>query len=216
VRIGAARAFRKPWRAPSPAKGLPTFWWHRIHARRLSLWQSVGMTALDLGWPSQCPMVIASHQKWMESAALRVGVPGLIAAGLGSVGLLFDTLTASRGFADVLEQSSPFERRDSDQLAECRASQASTYPFRDATTLNWLYFYSSELSQKRFILVARRLGAITGFAAFKIYSPSTISLLECRCIDADPRVAKELFQAARLRWRAGRGIYVILAVHEHD
>ena len=49
----------------------------------------------------------------------------------------------------VVQQTSPFEPGDSEALLECRASGATTSPFRDVSTLNWPYFSAPHIRNDR-------------------------------------------------------------------
>jgi hypothetical protein len=163
------------------------------------LWRSLGMTSLPLKWPSYCPRVIVSHRRWIEDAAIRkLRVPKFIASSVGVLGLLMDSRSTSSSLSQVTEQISPFESCDSNRLLDCRASCASTYPLRDAKTVNWLYF--GNLRQNRLVFTARRDGLLQGFAGFKIIG-SSLLLLECRCLGADPNIAADLVVVSGARWR---------------
>ena len=115
----------------------------------------------------------------------------------------------------VVQQTSPFEPGDSEALLECRVSGATTSPFRDVSTLNWLYFSAPHIRNDRLVFTARSAGRLVGFAAFKILGESL--LLECRCIDADPSIAARLLAISRDRWASiRRRIAVHLAIHTDD
>jgi hypothetical protein len=157
------------------------------------------MTSLPLKWPCFCPRVIVSYQRWIKDAAQRkLRMPGLVASNVGLLGLLVDSRGTRSGSSQVTEQTRPFETRDSRQLLDCHASYVSTYPLRDARTLNWLYF--GNLRQSRLLFVARRGGLLQGFAGFKIIG-SSLLLLECRCLGADANIAADLVTVSGARWR---------------
>jgi GNAT superfamily N-acetyltransferase len=171
------------------------------------LWQSVGMTSMPLAWPDFCPRVIASHQNWIKAGALQHRVPSLIANGISVCGRLMDKRKADP--SGVVQQTSPFEPADLEQLLRCRASGASTYPFRDVTTLNWLYFSSPQVRKNRLVFVARNAGRLVGFAAYKILDKSLL-LLECRCVSADSAIAADLLAISRDQWRQLGGTWLLI------
>ena len=90
-----------------------------------------------------------------------------------------------------------FRRSTPTASIECKASSATTYAYRDVPTLNWLYFGTPTVKQTRAVLVARSGGRLVGYLAMKQWAGHSYYLLECRCREADPEIARELIWAAR-------------------
>src|SRR5262249_4025825 len=174
----------------------------------LNLWQSVGMISLPLKWPN-CHSLVASYQEAIKNAATTRGAPKIITNGLGLIGLLWDTIIAGTGSPKTVAQVQQFETSDNERLLECRASEAPTYPLRDVCTTNWLYFSTSYLRKNRLVFAARSGGRLEGFVAFKIIGTS-LYLLECRCLGANPDIARELLAFSLVRWRQLGGMHLII------
>src|SRR5262249_44211192 len=172
------------------------------------LWQSLGMISLPLKWPSS-RLVVASHQKMIKNAAARRGAPRVFATALGTLGFFWDQYIARAGSYETFEEVSHFEPTDNERLLECRASDASTYPLRDVCTTNWLYFSTSYLRKNRLVFAARTGRRLQGFVAFKIVG-SSLYLLECRCLGADPRIAHDLLTFSSIRWRQLGGTHLTI------
>jgi hypothetical protein len=172
------------------------------------LWQSLGMISLPLKWPN-CRLIVASHEELIKNAAMRRGAPKIIASGLGLFGRLRDEYLPGTRAVDTLEQVSRFETSDNEGILECRASDLSTYPLRDVCTTNWLYFSTSYLRKNRLVFAARSGLRLRGFVAFKIMGAS-LYLLECRCVGADPGVARDLLAFSVVRWRELGGTHLTI------
>jgi hypothetical protein len=162
------------------------------------LWQLFGMTPLPVNWPKNI-VVTASHQRVLNSAARRRGVPNIIASGLGLLGRVWDRRAPRFTSCETVEQVNRFDPADNERLIECRASDASAYAFRDVSTANWLYFSTPYLRTTRLVFAARSGGQLLGFAAFKIQR-SLLCLLECRCLNTDHEIASDLFSYAARHW----------------
>jgi hypothetical protein len=135
----------------------------------------------------------------------------VLESGFRPIAQMFSVNRAVERQADssgVVQQTSPFEPGDSEALLECRASGATTSPFRDVSTLNWLYFSAPHIRNDRLVFTARSAGQLVGFAAFKILGESL--LLKCRCIDADPSIAARLLAISSDRWRQLGGVSLFI------
>lgn len=165
----------------------------------LRLWLSLGMRALQQPWIATNYVVLCHLPTFAENLALKARLPGNfgnIAGWLGAGFLMAAESRRRRGLR--VEGVSQFESRDADALAQCRASDCDTYAFRDTEILNWLLSAESYRGPTRVALVARSGKQLVGYLLMKKREgyPSYY-LLECRCRDADPDIAKELLAAAR-------------------
>ncbi len=120
------------------------------------------------------------------------------------------TLSRRRSKAVSVELVNRFSELDADGINECKASDAPTYAWRDADTLNWLYFGTHFVEQTRAVLVARSGVRLVGYLAMKQWAGDSYYLLECRCRDADPEIARELILAARELARQNRARSIIV------
>jgi GNAT superfamily N-acetyltransferase len=149
------------------------------------LWQSLGMKPLA---PWRRPIrVLGDSSELLAMLGLRP---------LGGMARLATRCLASmyRPKAECA-QVSAFEASDEADLEKCRASNEGTFALRDVRTLNWLYFGTEFLRATRMVLVARSWHRLIGYAAFKT-SGHNLELLECRCEDADPGIARALLLKA--------------------
>jgi len=166
----------------------------------LGLWRSLGMHALDERWLKSHSRVLADGSALGTALSQKTGLPSIVGRVAGScISLWLDSPVAStrRSKSLSVTKIDGFSERDADDIAICRASNASTYSYRDVGTLNWLYFGSSYLSRTRTVLVARSGAQLVGYLAMKPWPPHSHYLLECRCHNSDPEIARELILAAR-------------------
>ena len=165
------------------------------------LWRSLGMTPLEARWQQTNFRVLADGRALVRGLSARADSPSLVERFAGnSLGFVLDTLaTLSRRRSKALsvELVNRFSELDADGINECKASNAPTYAWRDADTLNWLYFGTQFVKQTRAVLVARSGARLVGYLAMKQWAGHSYYLLECRCRDADPEIARELILAAR-------------------
>jgi hypothetical protein len=149
------------------------------------LWQSLGMKVLS---------------PWHSSRRI-VGDPSILLAKLGlrslaGVGTLAaNGLTAIHRTKVACEQISTFEAGDDRALEKCRASNETTFARRDVRTLNWLFAATELMRETRIVLAARSSRQLLGYAALKP-SGCGLELLECRCRDSDPEIARALLVKA--------------------
>jgi hypothetical protein len=157
------------------------------------LWQSLGMKALS---------------PWHSSRRI-IGDPSVLLArlglrSLGGVGTLaVKRLAAVHRTEVACEQVLAFEESDEPALEKCRASDETTFARRDVRTLNWLFFATELLRETRIVLAARSSRQLVGYAAVKP-SGCGLELLECRCRDSDPDIARALLLKASELARARR------------
>jgi hypothetical protein len=166
----------------------------------LSLWRSLGMRTLDERWLKTHARILADGAALGAALSQKTGVPPIVGRIAGScMALWLDSPVAVGRRSKSLSVTSinRFAEADTDDIAFCRASNASTYGYRDIATLNWLYFGSPFLARTRTVVAARSGGRLVGYLAMKQWSPHSYYLLECRCRDADPEIARELILAAR-------------------
>ncbi len=157
------------------------------------LWQSLGMKPLSPWRPSR--RIVGDPAKLLARLGLRP---------LGGVGTLAaKSLAAIHRPKVACEQIASFEARDEPALEECRASDETTFARRDVRTLNWLFFATELLRETRIVLAAKSSRRLIGYAALKP-SGRNLELLECRCKNADPEIARALLLKASELARARR------------
>jgi hypothetical protein len=90
-----------------------------------------------------------------------------------------------------------FDVPGSERIETFRAEESSTtYAVRDRETLDWMYFGCDYVRENRAVFAAFDGGSIVGYLAVKRIMNS-FYLLECRCENADPEIARVLIWAAR-------------------
>lgn len=164
------------------------------------LWRSLGMRALDEPWLNTHSRIVADGFALAAARSQAVGLPAIAGRAVGhclTLWLAAATATSRRLRSIAVAKVDGFAPADGDALSTCRASNASTYAWRDLETLNWLYFGSDYLKRSRIVLVARSGTVPIGYLAMKRWNDHSFYLLECRCRDADPEIARELVSAAR-------------------
>lgn len=159
------------------------------------LWLSLGMRPLERGWPESSYRIVGDLTAWdgphpppSNSGTMSSAARLLLSKSLQSERLRRKSL--------LVCQIEKFEERDVHDVDKCRASSASTYAVRDIKTLNWLYFGSKFVRQTRAVFIARSGKQLVGYAAMK-RSHNSFYFLECRRLNADAEIAKELLLAAR-------------------
>ena len=163
------------------------------------LWLSLGMRPLDRQWPLSSYRLIADPYECTAMLSAKMHLPEVLgritSIGVAALAHLLVKARYRRPGISV-RQVERFETVDAEAILECRASYASTYALRDIRTLNWLYFGTKYLRETRAVFVARSSSKLIGYLAMKkIYH--TYYVLECRCLNADPEIARELLLAAR-------------------
>jgi GNAT superfamily N-acetyltransferase len=160
-----------------------------------NLWLALGMKPLDRSWARHHSIIgrigkavqnsFGSHTPSMLSAAADRALTGLT---------LFFRRRTVNGLA--ITRATEFYTSDDSYLNSCSASSCSTSAVRNTDVLNWLYFSSEYVRNTRVVLVARKGRELLGYIALKRHGDS-LTLLECRCRDADTNIAAALFWAAR-------------------
>ena len=157
------------------------------------LWQSLGMRPLS-PWPSS-RRIIGDPSVLLAKLGLR---------SLGGVGTLAaKRLAAVHRTKVACEQVLTFEPSDEPALERCRVSDESTFARRDVRTLNWLFFATERLRRTRIVLAAKSSRQLVGYTVLKP-SGCGLELLECRCRDSDPDIARALLLKASELARARR------------
>ncbi len=164
-----------------------------------TMWQSLGMQALNEPWLGTTSRILADGFALATAQSGAMGLPPIV--GKAAARCLMLWLAAAepasrRSRSLTVAKIDNVAPADCEALSACRASPASTYAQRDFETLNWLYFGSEYLKRSRVVLVARSGTAPVGYLAMKQWRDSYY-LLESRCRDADPDIARELLYAAR-------------------
>jgi len=178
------------------------------------LWRSLGMTPLEARWQQSNFRILADGCALVRGPSAPSRSSSLVERIAGtSLGFVLDTLaTLSRRRSKALsiELVDRVSDCDTDSINECKASNAPTYAWRDADTVNWLYFGTQFVKQTRAVLVARLGARLVGYLAMKQWAGHSYCLLECRCREADPEIARELILAARefARQKQARSILV--------
>lgn len=177
------------------------------------LWRSLGMTSLDARWQRTNFRVLADGRALVRGPSAAADSSSLIERIAGSsVGFALDALArlSRRSKALSIELADRFSEFDADSINACKASNAPSYAWRDADTLNWLYFGTQFVKQTRAVLVARSGARLVGYLAMKQVAGHSYYLLECRCREADPDIARELILAAREFARQNRARSVLI------
>jgi len=162
------------------------------------LWLSLGMRPVQRPWPNASYCIPGSFTASIGNTR-RNQITKRILCPVGAFGDIVYGIISSPPRATIrlpISEVDSFEPTDDPDLLACRASVASTFSLRNAVIMNWLYFGSSYIRASRVVLVAKSAQRIVGYIAMKRQSHSLL-LLECRTIDADEEVAKNLFWAAQ-------------------
>jgi GNAT superfamily N-acetyltransferase len=177
------------------------------------LWRSLGMRSLEEQWQHNNLRVVADARALGRSFA-QASPPPRIATRVAAncLAVLFDSLARVSGRSKSLsvEVIDGFSKFDADCVNDCKASHATAYACRDVDTLNWLYFATPGVKRSRVVFVARSAGRLVGYLAMKEWGGHSYYLLECRCRDADPDIARALIWAARdfARQKRARSVLV--------
>jgi GNAT superfamily N-acetyltransferase len=177
------------------------------------LWRSLGMETLDSRWLKTHFRILADGPALATAFVKKAGLPSVMGRAAGScIGAWLEARAEAARPSKSLSvvRAERFVEADADDIENFRASRASTYSWRDVRTLNWLYFGTRYLERTRTVLVARSGSRLVGYLAMRQWHGDTYFLLECRCRDADPDIARELFWHARefARRDRARSIFV--------
>jgi hypothetical protein len=171
------------------------------------LWRSLGMKSLEEYWLRANSRILVDGFALGTALSQRARLPNFIGYSLGTcLALLLDSPAAQirRSVSLDVAAVDKFAETDSEDIELCRASNATTYSRRDIGTLNWLYFGTPYLKRTRVVLVARANAQLLGFLAMKAWGGHSYYLLECRCRNADPDIARELMRGAHELARQNR------------
>ena len=165
------------------------------------LWRSLGMTPLEARWQQTNFRVLADGCALVRGLSAPADSPALVERIAGtSLGFVLDTLaTLSRRRSKALSVELVDRFRNSTPTASMSAKlrMHRLMPGAMQSTLNWLYFGTQFVKQTRAVLVARSGARLVGYLAMKQWAGHSYYLLECRCREADPEIARELILAAR-------------------
>jgi hypothetical protein len=162
------------------------------------LWLGLGMRGLAPDWPANGFRIFADSQRLMLERGndSNLSRPLKSAAG-GAIAALVKLGTPRICQSLAIKRVDAFADSDSDRIGSFRAaSDATTYAVRNAQVLNWLYCGSEFARQTRAAFAAYDRNELVGYLAIKRTNRS-FQLLECRCRDADPEIARGLILAAR-------------------
>jgi hypothetical protein len=162
------------------------------------LWLGLGMRPLQRNWREKSCRVLGGAEHLLDARRPFSRVLGPALGGLGRAVIalakmssppLSRTLTARK----ILS----FDVPGSERIETFRAEQSpTTYAVRDRETLDWMYFGCDYVRENRAVFAAFDGGSIVGYLAVKRIMNS-FYLLECRCENADPEIARVLIWAAR-------------------
>jgi hypothetical protein len=169
------------------------------------LWRGLGLQSLQDAWLETHSRIMADGLALGATVSRMAHLPEALGYAAGrSLAVWLDTASASvhRPKSLTVAHIESFTEADAEDLANCRASEASIYAWKDVATLNWLHFGSQYLKSTRIVVAARAGAKLVGYLAMKRrrhsqYPGHSYSLLECRCKDADPGIARQLIWAAR-------------------
>ena len=162
------------------------------------LWCDLGMKSLQQHWLRTNFRILADGHAVAAGLSQRAGVPNVLGHAAGRCLTIFLGLPQMRRSTSLdVAMTDAFADSDAQNIESCTASTATTYARRDIRILNWLYFGTRHLKQTRAVFVARSGSRLVGYLAMKHWHGHSYYLLECRCQDADPAIARELMLAAR-------------------
>jgi hypothetical protein len=158
------------------------------------LWLGLGMRPLARDWAGGSYRIIANARRLIED---RARCPAPLRAGLAMAGSLLRPVASARSRAIVVRRVERFDLAGAQRIDMFRAGRvAATYAHRTADILDWLYFGCAHVRQTRAVFAASDSSGLIGYLAMKGVGHS-YTLLECRCRDADPEIARALILAAR-------------------
>jgi len=177
------------------------------------LWRSLGMESLEQDWLRTNSRILADGNALATALLQRARLPNFLRHVAGRcLALLIDSpdMPMRRSRSNDVAIIDRFLESDAKNIDFCRASTATTYSMRDVRILNWLYFGTPYLNRTRAVFVARSGPQLVGYLAMKQWRGDSYYLLECRCRDADPAIARELIWTAREFARQNRARSIIV------
>jgi len=156
------------------------------------------MRPLQRNWREKSCRVLGGADHLLDARRLFSRVLGPALGGLGRAVIALAKMSSpplSRALTARTILS--FDVPGSDRIETFRAEQSpTTYAVRDRETLDWMYFGCDYVRENRAVFAAFDGGSIVGYLAVKRIMNS-FYLLECRCENADPEIARVLIWAAR-------------------
>ncbi len=162
------------------------------------LWLGLGMRPLKRNWREKSCRVLGGADHLLDarrpySRALEPALGGLGRAVIALAKMSSPALSRALTARKILS----FDVPGSERIETFRAEQSpTTYAVRDRETLDWMYFGCDYVRENRAVFAAFDGGSIVGYLAVKRIMNS-FYLLECRCENADPEIARVLIWAAR-------------------
>jgi len=154
------------------------------------MWTGLGMRQLQRYWAEH--HIILGSARSLISDELSIPGVGFVGRAIdGSLRYFTKLLKESPTRSLAISLSEGFNEAEDDDIAKCVAQNAAIYAFRSARVLNWLYFSTPFVRANRVVLTARSCNKLVGYLALKC-ERKRLRLLECRCRDADPEIARQL------------------------
>lgn len=162
------------------------------------LWLGLGMRPLKRNWREKSCRVLGAGHHLLDARRPFSRVLGPTLGGLGRAVIALAKISSpplSRAL--TARKISSFDVPGAARIETFRAEQSpTTYAVRDHEALDWMYFGCDYVRENRAVFAAFDGGSIVGYLAVKRIANS-FYLLECRCENADPDVARVLIWAAR-------------------
>ncbi|HEY5505197.1 MAG TPA: hypothetical protein VIK28_08560, partial [Sedimentisphaerales bacterium] len=161
------------------------------------LWLSLGMKPLKRQWAGKNFRMVANARRLM----LMPVVPGILRPALSTTVAAVTAIARMRALGRArsikVKKLDSFDIYGSGQIETFRADKsADTYAVRNSAVLTWMYFGCEIVRRNRAVFAATDGDRIIGYLAMKLVGNSFF-LLECRCKEANPEIARALILAAR-------------------
>lgn len=158
------------------------------------LWLGLGMRPLDRDWTGKSYRIIADARRLIQD---RARCPSLLRSVLTMAGGLARPRSSDACKAITVRRVESFDIAGAGRIESFRAGKpTATHALRTAAVLDWLYFGCDYVRRSRAAFAATDGGGLLGYLAIKCVGNS-FTLLECRCRDGDPEIARALILAAR-------------------
>ncbi|MGA9823312.1 MAG: hypothetical protein WBQ53_00520 [Methylocystis sp.] len=162
------------------------------------LWLGLGMRPLKRNWREKSCRVLGNADHLLDARGSHSRALGPTLGGLGRAVIALAKMSSpvlSRAL--TARKISSFDVPGAARIESFRAEQSpTTYAVRDREALDWMYFGCDYVRENRAVFAAFDGGSIVGYLAVKRIMNS-FYLLECRCENADPEIARVLIWAAR-------------------
>ena len=158
------------------------------------LWLGLGMRPLKRNWREKSCRVLGGADHLLNARRPYLRALG----GLGRAAIALAKMSSPALSRALTARKIPsFDVPGSERIETFRAEQSpTTYAVRNRETLDWMYFGCDYVRENRAVFAAFDGGSIVGYLAVKRIMNS-FYLLECRCENADPEIARVLIWAAR-------------------